>query len=390
MRSFAIALLVAVMMLIASGSAPAQTAPYEINVLLPLTGPVALLGQSMLKVFETAEKVVNAKGGVGGRPIRFVMLDDTSSPPVGVQLMQGLIAKNVPVVFGSPFVAVCQAVAPLLRNGPVDYCLAPIMHPQPRSYVFASGASSTDEAVLMARYFRAHKLLRVAIITSSDATGNDMDEAFATVFARPENRSLQVLAREHFSPADIGVGAQLARVKAANPQVLVTWSVGTPFGTLLRGIRDAGLDSIPIVGGQGNMLYSVMGQLKDVLPRELLFPGYRAMVENDVRPGPIRDAQSVYFKAFRAAAIRPDIAAVTAWDPIILVTDALRKLGPATTAEQMHAYLEDLHSYAGINSIYDFRDGSQRGAGVDALTMQRWERAKNDWVAVSGAGGAVR
>ncbi len=390
MRSFAMILLVAAMALAAAGPAPAQSAPYEINVLLPLTGPVALLGQSSLKVFSTAEKAVNAKGTIGGRPFHFVIHDDTSSPPVGVQLTQALIAKNVPVIFGSPFVAVCQANAPLLRNGPVDYCLAPIMHPQPRSFVFASGASSVDEAMLMARYFRERGLRRIAIITSSDATGADMDNAFAAVFARPENRSLQVLAREHFSPGDIGVGAQLARIKATNPQVLVTWSVGTPFGTLLRGIRDAGLDSIPIVGGQGNMLFSVMAQLKDVLPPELLFPGYRAMVENDVRPGPIRDAQTVYFKAFRNAGIRPDIAAVTMWDPIMIVTDALRKLGPATTAEQLHAYLENLHSYAGINSIYDFRDGSQRGAGVDALTMQRWEPAKNDWVAVSRAGGAVR
>jgi hypothetical protein len=138
------------------------------------------------------------------------------------------------------------------------------------------------------------------------------------------------------------------------------------------------------------MLYQEMAQLHDIMPNELIFPAYRAMTSGDVRPGPIRDAQARFFTALKTAGLRPDAANVTAWDPVMITMDALRHAGPAATPQQIHTYIETLHSFAGVNGIYDFRDGSQRGISTSAVVVDKWDTAKQTFVVVSRPGGGVK
>ena len=71
----------------------------------------------------------------------------------------------------------------------------------------------------------------------------------------------------------------------------------------------------------------------------------------------------------------------------MVVVSALRKFGPSMTAKQLHDYIENLHGFAGTNGILDFRDGSQRGSGLNEVVMVRWDPAKDDWIPVSEPGG---
>src|ERR1019366_5648452 len=136
---------------------------------------------------------------------------------------------------------------------------------------------------------------------------------------------------EHYNTTDLSVAAQVARIKSANVQAVVSGTIGGPTITLIRAISESGLD-VPIAVANGNMLYPEMAQLHDIMPKELLFPAYRAMTSGDVRPGPIRDAQARFFTALKAGGLRPDAANVTAWDPVMISMDALRHVGPNGTA----------------------------------------------------------
>jgi branched-chain amino acid transport system substrate-binding protein len=101
----------------------------------------------------------------------------------------------------------------------------------------------------------------------------------------------------------------------------------------------------------------------------------------------VRDAQLIYYKAFKTLGARPDFVSNLAWDPAMLLVSGLRAIGPAATAAQLRDYLIHLHSYAGVNGIYDFRDGSQRGIGAGAANVQRWDPKLTDFIAVSKPGG---
>ena len=370
-------------------AAPSGT-PYELNALLPLTGPGAFIGQAGKKDLELIESLVNKQDGIAGHPLHFVIADDQANPQVAVQLTSGLIAKNVPVILGGVLANTCLAMGPLFaKSGPVNYCLSPGLHPKRGSYIFSAGVGVLDDAIGTVRFFREKGWTRVAIITATDAIGQELDRSFAAVLAMPENRGMQVVATEHFNPSDISVAAQVARIKTANPQAILTWVTGTPFGTLLRGLHDGGID-LPISSSTGNMSFAQMGQYASFLPTDLYFAGLRSMSREGTNAGPVRDAQERYFGAFKSIGVRPDVLNAMDWDPAIIVVDALRHIGPAATADQLRDYIDNLHGYAGTLGMYDFSDQEQRGLTINALVVDRWDPVKADFVPASKPGGYVK
>jgi hypothetical protein len=90
---------------------------------------------------------------------------------------------------------------------------------------------------------------------------------------------------------------------------------------------------------------------------------------------------------FKAAGIRPDFQNNIAWDPAMIIVSAYRAIGPDATAEQIQSYIQHLHSWTGINGIYDFRDGKQRGVTLGVGVVVQWDATKNDFVTVSKLGG---
>jgi branched-chain amino acid transport system substrate-binding protein len=72
----------------------------------------------------------------------------------------------------------------------------------------------------------------------------------------------------------------------------------------------------------------------------------------------------------------------------MIVISALRKFGPTATAAQIRTYITNLQGFPGINGEYDFKAEPQRGLQRDATVMVKWDPTKNDWYAVSRAGGA--
>jgi branched-chain amino acid transport system substrate-binding protein len=386
-RLLALAALIALTVSLGSARATAQTpSPIEINFLLSLTGGAAFLGKAMQTAFQLEEKTINDSGGVRGRPVKFVYSDDASTPQTGLQLVSGLAAKGVPVIIGSPLVSVCNAYLPtLVTNGPVDFCLGPPLHPPANSYVFTVGATAEDLAAAMLHNAKARGMTRIALITTTDATGHDVDVAYNTLMARPENKAFTVVANEHFAVNDISVAAQIARIKAANPQAILAWTVGTPTGTLFRGLRDGGVD-LPVYESNANMLYSELGQFTDILPKELLFPAYRALVEGSASPA-IHSAQAPFFASLKSIGAQPDIGFVLGWDAAMLTVDAMRKLGPTLTAAQLHQYVLAQKHWAGVNGYYDYANGNQRGLSADEISIDRWDAGKKTFVRISKPGG---
>src|ERR1039458_2405214 len=92
----------------------AAAAPLEINVILSLTGQAAFIGHEEQTALAITEAYVNSHGGIRNRPVHFSIQDDQSSPQVGVQLADALVAKKVPVFLGPSLSAVCAALMPIV------------------------------------------------------------------------------------------------------------------------------------------------------------------------------------------------------------------------------------------------------------------------------------
>ena len=365
-------------------------APVKIPVILSLTGSGAFVGRDDQTSMQLVEKLANAKGGIGGHPVEFDFLDDASNPQTGVQLANGVIAGKAPIFFGASLTQQCAAIVPLVReNGPADFCLSPGLNPAAGGWVWSSSVSLKDYAVVLLRYFRERGLTKLAILSSTDATGQEIDRDYDYARSLPENKGIEFVAREHFNLPDVSVTAQIARIKAANPQALLTWTVGPAFGTELHGIADVGLD-VPVLASNGDMVHAQLQQYKTIMPKELIFSGVLANAHESLGNGPIKAAQVVYFDAFKAAGIRPDFPHTLGWDPALIVLDAYRKLGAGAGPQQFRDYINTLHGFAGINGIYDFRDGTQHGVGPNAVVMVRYDPGADAFVPISKRGGSVK
>jgi branched-chain amino acid transport system substrate-binding protein len=370
--------------------ASAAETPLEINAVLSLTGPGAFLGTREAAALGVVERMVNVEGGIHGRPIKFVVADDQTSPAVSVQLTNALIARHAPVIIGSSLAATCSAMASLVeKTGPLEYCLSPVITGAPGSYVYSASAGSDSIAAVLVRYYRERGWTKIALITSTDASGVDFEKQFNAALGLAENAMVKVVAREHFAPADLSVTAQMVRIKSAQPQAIITFATGTPLGTLLHGYHDVGLQQ-PISASGGNMIYAQMEQYKQYAPENLVFAATGGIAPNDQLHGPVRDAQMQYFDNFKAAGIRPDFASSLAWDPSMILVAALRALGPDASADQIHAWISHLHNYVGVDGMYDFRDNSQRGLGQNAMVIYRWDPANANFVVVSKPAGHVK
>jgi branched-chain amino acid transport system substrate-binding protein len=174
----------------------------------------------------------------------------------------------------------------------------------------------------------------------------------------------------------------MTRMKAANPQAVLCWVTGTPLGTVLRGLKEAGLD-IPTVVTYSNMTYSQMSSYAAFLPAQLYFPTLLGTIPGVLGKGPVSDAQAVYSKALKAVGARPEVGQNLTWDPTMLVVDALRHAGPNATADQVRDFILHAHGWVGINGVYDFASGDQHGIGENAVAIARWDAGKGTWVAAS-------
>lgn len=361
---------------------------YEINVILPQTGGASFLGKAEQHALELVRKTVNAGGGIHGKQLQFKFYDDQSSPQTAVQMANQVLATKPSVMIGPAIVAMCNAVAPLVKDGPVMYCMSPGIHPPAGSYVFTSSVSTHDLENALIRYFRLRGWTRIALITSTDASGQDAERGVDEVLKLPENKDVKLVERVHFNPTDVSVAAQIERVKAAKPQAFIAWSTGAPIATIFKGIVQAGLD-VPVATTDGNMTYAQMKQYAAFLPKQLYFPSaaWAARGPGADVPASVKKAQDEFYAAYQAEGAAPDAAANHGWGPAMTVIDALRKLPADATAAQVRDYLAKQTSYAGINGVYDFEKVPQRGLSVQNAIVTRWDAAQQRWEPVSKATG---
>lgn len=356
--------------------------PYVLDAILSLTGPGAFIGHDAAQSYAALEAWVNATGGIRGRPLKIELHDDQTSPQVAVQLFNAIQARHAPLVLGPTMSATCSAVRPLIQDT-VVYCVSPAIHPPPGSYMFSGLTDSHDQFRAIFVYLAQRGLRKVATITLTDATGQDADRGIAEV--AQDAKGMEVVDREHFQPGDINVAAQVSRIKASGAQVIVCWSTGTAFGTVLRSLSDAGI-SLPLVSTSGNMSVVQLKQYAGIMSSELLFPA--TAVTAGVGTARTRDAIALFDRELaRGGVPAPSQVHQIAWDPGMLFVAALRKYGPDLTARKAHDFLADLRGWAGIQGVYDFRTYPQRGLGLDAVIMTRWIPGSERWEAISRGGG---
>jgi branched-chain amino acid transport system substrate-binding protein len=127
-----------------SNGAQSAKAPIVFGASLPLTGDFAFDGQAFRRAYELWQSDVNSHGGLLGRQVKLIILNDASSPTTVVSNYQKLISvDHVPLVLG-PVTSLLTAPASTLaaRYG----------------YAMVNGAGSTDNVFFLASNKAVHNV----------------------------------------------------------------------------------------------------------------------------------------------------------------------------------------------------------------------------------------
>ena len=206
-------------------------APIRIGAVLSLTGPGAGLGQPERAGLLLAEKDINEKGGVRGRPIKLLIEDDGSKADLAKSKAEGLIfGEKVLAFVGPSLTASTGAIAAITnaeRMGQVTFTgLGPPIEKSYKMLYHVLPPQHLNAKAMLEYAARDAKARRVGILHD---TG--YGQAVLTGLRQfNADYGVEFVAVERFEVGAADVSAQAAKVRAANPDlVFVVATSPVPF-----------------------------------------------------------------------------------------------------------------------------------------------------------------
>jgi branched-chain amino acid transport system substrate-binding protein len=219
-----------------TASAPGITATtITIGSHQPLTG-VAAPGYDEIAPSSNAYfQYVNAHGGIYGRKIVYKYLNDQYNPTDTSTVVHQLVLQdNVYAIFNGLGTPTHLAVAPFLNSQKVpDVFVASGCEcwnaPSKWPYTYGWQLDYIREGKILGQYIAQHfKGKKIGYFFQDDEFGQDGVKGLD--YEIPKS---QVVARESYNPANINVAPQVAKLKAAGAQVVISFSVPA-FTALLQ------------------------------------------------------------------------------------------------------------------------------------------------------------
>ncbi len=316
----------------------------------PFSGATKELGRGIKTGVELAFAAANEGGGVHGRKLRLVALDDGYEPARTVEVMRDLVERrkvfavvgnvgSVTAAVSVPYVLDQKVLllgalsgAPVLRRDPPD------------RYVFNFRPSYAEETAAAVRYLvqvRRYKPSQVAFFAQED----DFGEAGWTGVAqqmRRFGRDPATVLRVGYRRNSAEVDEAIARIRAAADRVKAVVMVATYRGAahFVQKVRDAGL---------GLTFTDVSAVDADALADELLEAGARYtqdVVVTQVVPLPTSSAPGVarYRELLAANALgaRPGFLSLEGYVVGSILVEGLRRAGKALSTEALVDALEGM------------------------------------------------
>jgi branched-chain amino acid transport system substrate-binding protein len=257
MRKLIPLMTVAALALTACGGSGDDGKTIKIGFIESLTGNYAPLGGEAQKTVDLAVKQINDGGGIGGKKIKLITLDDKTLPDQGVLHYNALKKEKVTAIIGSTFSNVGLAVEPLAERDKIPYIsLAPAdKQVQPiQKYTFVVPAISSKYAEAMLQYFQAHKITKVAV--AYDTKSSYSLAGFAGMKQYAAQYGVTIVKEEGYETTATDFSPIFTHVRSTDAQALVAWASGAPGVTLAKQYPTSGL-KLPLfmTGSQASKLW---------------------------------------------------------------------------------------------------------------------------------------
>jgi len=204
-----------------------------------LSGPAAASMMRPLKGQELAIDEFNRKGGVVGRKVRLISLDDAFDPKRCVENVNTLIDKEkVVALYGLGSTANVAAVLPVLAEKKVPlisvYTGAPSLRTPQHPYFFTTMASYRDEVVKMVQNLATGQRRKLALAVLNNAFGKEMAVMIEEV---AKEQGSAVVATQSIELSGANAAAACKTLGDARPDGLIMMAFGPSVVPLVKAAR---------------------------------------------------------------------------------------------------------------------------------------------------------
>jgi branched-chain amino acid transport system substrate-binding protein len=360
------AAVVAVALLAGALPAGAQ-APIRIGASLSLTGTYAKPGTYQKEGYDVCAEEVNAKGGLLGRKVEFVLYDDQSMPATGVKLYEKLITEDkVDAVMGpysSPITEAVASVSEKYKKVLVSPLAATTsIFKKGRKYIFM--VISPAEVYLEGLVDMAAKrgLKTVAIINEDTLFAKASASGVAEL---AKKKGLQVVLQEAYPKGNTDFSALLVKIKAVNPDVVAAGTYFDDAVAITRQMKELGVNPKMYgltVGGDLPEFYDLLKQNAEYI--------YGATQWDDSLPYPgQKEFLAGYKKKFKG---EPSYHTAAGYAGCLLYVEAARRAG-TLDADKVRDELLKLRTRTAFGDYAVEADGFQT---AHKMVMLQWQDGK--------------
>ncbi len=364
--SFASTLLGSLGVTALSHALPTDRSPIKLGQSAPITGPMARVGLAFRDAAMGVFNEVNAQGGIAGRSIELVTLDDENRPE-RTELNVKLLASehHVLALYGFIGAGAHRAGARAAAAEGLPY-IAPVsggmeLRAGTLPAIFNMRASHDDEIESVVRHMQQIGIQRTSLIFEYNSDGWEIRDALIAALERQGNNVASISSVDH-GGSDFSLLGAVSSILSGNPQAIVLGADFVASARFVVAARKAGFSgsfyTLSTVGG--NALIDTLGPLAVGLSVTQVVP---FPWTSSTKVG--RDLQAFCSRN----KIEPSFTSMEAYLSSNMVVAALKRCKDPTAVQPLVLALESLpeQDFGGYHG--SFYSKSRRNPGQVDLTV---------------------
>jgi len=347
----------------------------KIGAILAVTGPASFLGAPEARTLEMLVENMNAKGGISGHKIELIIKDSGSSPEKAVSFAKQLIEEEkVFAILGPSTSGETMAIKNIAEEGKtilLSMAAAEVIVNPVAPHVFKVAPRDSFAVDLIFEQMKMMNISRIGVLSSNTGFGKAGKEQIEKL---APGHGIQIVVSEVYDKAATDLTAEVTKLKAANVQAVLNWSIEPAQAIVLKNVRQIGL-TVPVFQSHGfaNIQYA---KAAGTAAEGVIFPASRIIVA-DALPAkhPQKSVIQAYKKAYESR-YKEEVSTFGghAYDALMILAKAIGEKG--LTRDNVRTAIENMKGFIGTAGIFNFSPTDHNGLDSGAFEMLTVRKGK--------------
>ncbi len=343
--------------------------PIKIGAIFAITGPASNLGAPEDKTVRMMVDELNQAGGVLGRKIQLVVKDSGASSEKAISFAKQLIdEEEVVAIIGPTTSGESMAIKDICNKAkvPLISCAAAetIVNPQYK-YVFKTPQKDNYVVEWIYQFMNKKGISRIGVVASNTGFGNGGKAQLEKYAAQ---YGITIAIAESYDQNATDLSAMLTKVKSANVQAVVNWSIEPAQSIVAKNMRQLNMTATLFQShGFGNIKYvEAAGEAAE----GIIFPCGRLLIADELPADHPQKALLVKYAADYKALYNEEASTFGghAYDALTVLISAIKKAG-SVNADKLIAALESQKNVPGTAGLFNMSPSDHNGLDMDSIVL---------------------